>query len=234
MAFLESIRGEWQNYSLTTISLVLYWLVLAWLVLFEKEKIKNHMFIYSILVPLMLVALETVGILFLGGRSLGKIFLLLPIGILIPYGGVRITENLLKEKKKWLVILLYAIIIQSGISLRYEAAPLLGGMNIYKVSPDVVKYVRYVNKWAKVEEPYLLAPDEIASQIQEYDVDIRVAYGPGYDYYEGNLEQLMRQMDEYQCNCFMVPLEYDDEEYVKSKGYRLVVTDEGYALYARK
>lgn len=231
---LESIRGDWQEYSLSTISLVLYWLMLAWLLLYEKEKLKNNIFIYSILVPLMLVALEVASTLFLGGRSLGKIFLLLPLGILIPYGAMRVSEGFRWGKKKWLVILLYAIIIQAGISMRYENAPMLGGMNIYKVSPDVIQYVEYINEWSDIEEPFLLAPEEIASQIQEYDVDIRVAYGAGYDYFDGNLEQLILQMDAFDCNCLMVPLEYDDEEYVKAHGYRLVVTDEGYALYAKK
>ena len=231
---LESIRSNWQSYSLSTISLVLYWLVLAWLLLFEKEKLKNNIYLYAILVPVMLVALEVASGLFLGGRSLGKIFLLLPIGILIPYGGMRASEKFRPGKKKWLVILVYGIIIQSGISMRYETAPMLGGMNIYKVSPDVIQYVEYINEWAEVSEPFLLAPDEIASQIQEYDVNIRVAYGPGYDYFDGNLEQLILQMDAFGCNCLIVPLEYDDEEYVKAHGYRLVVIDEGYALYARK
>lgn len=231
---LESIRSDWLNYSLSTISLVLFWLVLAWIFLFEKDKRKNNVYVYSILVSLLILGMEIVGILLLGGRSLEKIFLLLPIGILIPYGGVRMTETIRNHSKKWFAILLYAIIIQSGIGFRYAAEPLQGGMNVYKITPDVMQYAYYIKEDAEDNEVFLLAPGMIASQIQEYDVDIRVAYGPGYDFYYGNLEQLLLQMDAFGCNYLLVPMEYNDEAYVKARDYRLVVIFEGHALYARE
>lgn len=234
MAVLESIRSDWLGYSMSTISVVLFFGVIAWVILFEKEKINNHIFIYSILVTFFLVVTQVAVYFFLGNRSLEKMFYLLPVGMLIPYGGVLIWRKLRQDKKRWVAIWLYAIIVQSAIGLRYTSATVQGGMNIYKISPDVMLYASYIKEDAGGDEAFLLAPEKVASQIQEYDVDIRVAYGPGYEYYYGNLEQLLLQMDAFGCNYLLVPMEYNDEEYVKSRNYRLVVIFKGHALYARE
>ncbi len=234
-ALFESIKSAWTSYSLTTLSLILYWLALVWLFLFEKRK--NILFWYAVVVSVLLVGMEAAGYYLFPNLSLLKMFYLLPTGILLCYAAVKIAEGAKGtsgEKKTWIIVLLYAIMIQAGITMKYDGAVLQGGMNSYKVSTCVEWMAYYINEDESLTNPYVLAPGKIVSQIQEFDVNIRVAYGEGYSYTAADIDGLLTKMDEYGCNCLIVSYNEDEEDYIKQKGYRLVVIHDDYAIYARK
>ncbi len=233
-ALFESIRLAWNSYSMTTINMILYWLAMVWLFLFEKKKKENILFWYAAFIPVMLLLMQISCFYLLPGRSLGKMFLLLPVGILMSYTAVRIAESGRGTKKTWIIVLLYAIMIQAGITMRYNSSVLQGGLNCYKISPSVEWMAYYIGEDEKLNEPYVLAPSQIASQIQEYDASIRVAYGEGYSYTGKDLDELLTEMDSVGCNCLIVRYDEEKEEYIKHKGYRLIVIHDNYAIYARK
>lgn len=231
---LENVKQIWENYSLTTISLVLYWLSLVWLILYKKDIRKSTLFIYALLIPAMVAVLQLAGILSPGEHSPDKLMYVFPTAILICYVGTEIGGGRRAAKKTWILIALYAIIIQTGMSLRYDEKLLVEGMNTYKVSSPVWKLSECINGDPNISEPYVLAPDEIACQIQEMDSNIRTVYG-NYDYTSRSLEELLFDMIQLDCNCLVLRYSEETVEYMKNRDdYRLVaVVENEYVLYAR-
>jgi hypothetical protein len=215
-------------------------MALAWLMLFDKERKKNQMLLLAVIVPAMIVLFQTANQVTGGGRSFDKLFFLLPTMSLLAYTGVRIAEAGQQRKNTWIIILLYAIIIQSGLGLQYDLSVVQGGNNSYKVSAVVVRFADAIDADESVTDPFLLAPDDISVQIREYDSHIRVAYGAGYVYQyssdflnQEGLETFLQSVEQYDCNMFIIPWEADDDDsYIQSLGYRMVAQYGGYALYA--
>jgi hypothetical protein len=234
------IRTIWIDYSYYTVNLVLYWMALAWLLLFDKERKKNQMLLLAVIVPAMIVLFQTANQVTGGGRAFDKLFFLLPTMSLLAYTGVRITEAEQPRKNTWIIILLYAIIIQSGLGLQYDLSVVQGGNHSYKVSTTAGRLADFVEADEAVTDPFLLAPDDISVQIREYDSHIRVAYGAGYAYQyssdflnQEGLEAFLQSVEQYGCNMFIIPWEADDDDsYIQSLGYRMVAQYDGYALYA--
>ena len=189
---------------------------IVYFIIGTKVKKPGAILIYSIVRAIM------------GGYLPYKIFLILPTAALLSYVGVELLGRTERLKKRWIIVVLYVIIIQAGIGLRYEPEFLTGAPNAYKISASVIGLDNYIRE---IEEPFLLAPSEVAASIQEYDPGVRVAYGEGYGYVENNLTGLLAAAKEYGCNCLLVRSQTADMEYMQSQGYELVVILEGYHLY---
>lgn len=233
---LELVKNIWQAYSATTISLVLYWLAVVWLLVFDKEKKKIDFIVYVIAIPIFVALVQGAGYFLFPDKSVSRVIFLLPIGTLLCYVGTRIgtdPKRAKAKKKAWITILLYGIIIQSGVNLRYSEEVLLGGMNQYKIGPTVCHLAEFITADEELHDPYVLAPNEISTQIQEYDPNIRVYFHDGFVYSALNLEIVSMQMDQTGCNCVIVPTEQDVEEFWKENGYRMIVIFDGYTVYAR-
>ena len=233
---LELVRDIWQTYSATTVSLVLYWLAVVWLLVFDKEKKNIDFIVYVIAIPIFIVLVQGAGYLFFPDKTVAWVIFLLPIGTLLCYVGSRIgtdQETAKAKKKAWITILLYGIIIQSGVNLRYSKEVLQGGMNQYKIGPTVCHLAEFITADEALSDPYVLAPNEISTQIQEYDPNIRVYFHEGFVYSARDLTIVSMQMDQTGCNCLIVPTNQDEEEFWKENGYRMIVIFDGYTVYAR-
>lgn len=225
---IESIAGNWHVYGIQTVQMVLYWLALVWIYLYDRRQGNVNLPFYAVYSFLGITAIMAAGIIFLGGYLPYKIFLILPTAALLSYVGVELLGRTERLKKRWIIVVLYVIIIQAGIGLRYEPEFLTGAPNAYKISASVIGLDNYIRE---IEEPFLLAPSEVAASIQEYDPGVRVAYGEGYGYEENNLLGLLAAAKDYGCNCLLVRSQTADMEYMQSQGYELVVILEGYHLY---
>jgi hypothetical protein len=225
---IETITGYWQYYSRQTVHIVLYWIALVWIFLHGRDWKKNQIFQYAVWSFLAITGIMFAGKVLLGGYLPFKIFMILPTAVLVAYVGVELAAKYWDTKKKWIIAGVYVIIIQAAIGLKYVPDFLAGAPNMYKISASVIWLDEYVQR---VENPFLLAPSEVASRIQEYDAGVRVAYGDGYAYAEGNIEELLASMQEYGCNCILIESEYVDMDYMEEQGYQLVVILEGYHLY---
>lgn len=230
---LESIKNNWVAFGQSTVHIVLWVLALAWIFLYEKKKEENLFLWYTVFATAFVWLLEFGCRAVLHRPMMFKTFYLLPIAILLAYVGVRVFEQGFLRKNKWIIIVLYAIIIQAGIGFEYTGNYLFANYNDQKISSTVMKTAEWIRDEVEWQRPMLLAPEQVASQIQEYDATIRVAYGDGYLYSMDNLEMLLRQADEYNCDCIMVRETIDDEEIVKSWGYRMIAIYDGYTLYSR-
>jgi hypothetical protein len=190
----------------------------------------------------MITALLTLNLRFGGGGTFEKGFYLLPCLALFCYVGTDLGTEVLKNKKTWIIAVLYAIIIQAGASMQYDIAAPRGLTSLHKVEYTTIWLADYISEHCS-KEIYMFAPQEIACGIQEYEPDIRVAYGEGFDYDADDLAALLVRMDEYGCNCLVVPWEdqvNDDgseketAEYIMSTGYRKLVLYDGYTVYVRQ
>ena len=66
-----------------------------------------------------------------------------------------------------------------------------------------------------VEKPRVLAPEEVAGELREYDTRFAVIYGEGLSFTQENLEQLQIETESYGCNCLVINSEYDNIEFFK-------------------
>lgn len=225
---IKTIIDNWHAYGVQTTHMVLYWIALVWIYLYDRRQGNARLPLQAVFSFLGITAIMAAGRIFLGGYLPYKIFLILPTAVLLAYVGVELLGRTELLKKRWIIILLYAIIIQAGIGLRYEPEFLTGAPNTYKISASVIGLDHYIRQ---IDQPFLLAPSEVAASIQEYDPGVRVAYGEGYGYAEGNLLALIESAEGYGCNCLLLRSETADMEYMQSQGYELVVILEGYHLY---
>ena len=65
-----------------------------------------------------------------------------------------------------------------------------------------------------VEKPRVLAPEQVAGELREYDTRFAVIYGEGLSFTQENLEQLQMETDSYGCNCLVINSEYDNIEFL--------------------
>lgn len=227
----ESVKNSWQSYGLETVSLVFYWIAVLWFFLYRKDRKQNHLYLFAVGSAVCIVIVQL--LLAATGRTpVQKLFYLLPVALLTAYAGTEICLNAFSAKKKWIIIVLYAIIIQSGTGWRFTTS-YLSNYNDDRISLPVEQIAECIESVEAIENPFVLAPEEVASQIQEYDADIRVAYGEGYQYTENNLEQLLYEMETYGCNMLIIRHEYDDEAYMKKLGLQQVIIFYGYSIYYR-
>lgn len=221
----------WESISMTTINLILYWLAVAWMLLFEKKR--GVFFWATLAVSVGVAGMELLSALFLGNRFQEKLYFLLPVTLVLCYAGVGIAESYAGRKRTWLIVLLYAIIVQAGLNFDYDVSVFQRNWNPYRVSDTVIRIADAIQADEQLESPYLIAPDEIASQIQEYNTDIRVIYGLDFVYDLQDVEGLLINMDNFECNCLVIPEEEAQDELILSEGYRVVTTCQGYKVYAR-
>ena len=232
----EFIQIMWKTYGANIISLVLYYLAVVWLLVFDKEKKKIDVIVYVLGIPGLILAIQIAMQHFSPEKVTMHLLALLPTGILLCYVGTRIAaeqKSANAMKKAWITILLYGIIIQSGVNLRYSIEVLQGGLNPYKISPTVCHLAEFITADEELHDPYVLAPNEVSTQIQEYDPNIRVYFHEGFEYSARDLTIVSMQMDQTGCNCVIVPTEQDVEEFWKENGYRMIVIFDGYTVYAR-
>ena len=226
----ESIKSNWQTFELDTVSIVFYWLAAAWFILYRKDRKKKNIYIYAVFITLLIVFMQ-LALAVTGRPPMAKLYYLLPEGIFIGYVSVEIFAPKAQGKKKWIIILLYAIIIQAGTGWKFTTDYAFANYNDRKISSTVMQMADCIEGVEEVNEPFLLAPEEIATQIQEYDTDIRVAYGEGYIYTEDNLDSLLYEMETYNCSFLIVKHVYDDEDWMKEQGLTQVIIFDGYSLY---
>jgi hypothetical protein len=200
------------------------------MLLFEKKK--GVFCWFCMAAPVLIAALEIGSYLLLGDKSQDKLFWLIPVGLALCYVGSRIANNI-DMKKTWFIVMIYAIIIQAGLNLRYDGSIFQKNWNPYQVSETVIRIADALQANEQLESLYLIAPDEIASQIQEYDTDIRVIYGLDFVYDSQDVEGLLINMDNYQCNCLVIPEQKAEDERILPEGYRTIMTYNGYKVYAR-
>ena len=122
--------------------------------------------------------------------------------------GVVMTDYLINiptKKEKIIVIVIYILLLQAGMGLNYTSQHLEFITNSYKISNEVMEIAEQLEF---VEKPRVLAPEQVAGELREYDTRFAVIYGEGLSFTQENLEQLQMETDSYGCNCLVINSEY--------------------------
>ena len=147
--------------------------------------------------------------------------------------GVAMTDyliNIPSKKEKIIVIVIYILLIQAGMGLNYTSQHLEFITNSYKISNEVMEIAEQLEF---VEKPRVLAPEQVAGELREYDTRFAVIYGEGLSFTQENLEQLQMETDSYGCNCLVINSEYDNIEFFNSIGFSKIYNTEHYEVYAK-
>ena len=147
--------------------------------------------------------------------------------------GVAMTDyliNIPSKKEKIIVIVIYILLIQAGMGLNYTSQHLEFITNSYKISNEVMEIAEQLEF---VEKPRVLAPEEVAGELREYDTRFAVIYGEGLSFTQENLEQLQIETESYGCNCLVINSEYDNIEFFNSIGFSKIYNTEHYEVYAK-
>ena len=175
-----------------------------------------------------LLIYEIFGILFLMTPGIAN-------GILniVAVVGVVMTDYLINiptKKEKIIVIVIYILLLQAGMGLNYTSQHLEFITNSYKISNEVMEIAEQLEF---VEKPRVLAPEQVAGELREYDTRFAVIYGEGLSFTQENLEQLQMETDSYGCNCLVINSEYDNIEFFNSIGFSKIYNTEHYEVYAK-
>ena len=138
--------------------------------------------------------------------------------------------NIPTKKEKIIVIVIYILLLQAGMGLNYTSQHLEFITNSYKISNEVMEIAEQLEF---VEKPRVLAPEQVAGELREYDTRFAVIYGEGLSFTQENLEQLQMETDSYGCNCLVINSEYDNIEFFNSIGFSKIYNTEHYEVYAK-
>ena len=233
----ETIKMIWQNYNLTGIPFVLIGISIAWILLFGKSKTEWRLLEVTLIFIIGIFGIQIADGCFHEESYNFELLVSGSVSVLICYAGVSMISRAItnwNNKTIVLACLLFLLVFQSGLNLKYDFSAVIEKIkNPYKVSEATIQIADSIKADGKIDLLYLIAPDEITSQIQEYDSDFRVVPGLSI-YYQGNdVYGLLVAMDNTGCSCLVLPEDISDDGYMNENGYRKVSICDGYVIYTR-
>ena len=212
----EDIKNAYFSYNGMGTNVFFLFVAIFYFLIINKKRQRN------------LLIYEIFGILFLVTPGIAN-------GILniVSVVGVAMTDyliNIPSKKEKIIVIVIYILLIQAGMGLNYTSQHLEFITNSYKISNEVMEIAEQLEF---VEKPRVLAPEEVAGELREYDTRFAVIYGEGLSFTQENLEQLQIETESYGCNCLVINSEYDNIEFFNSIGFSKIYNTEHYEVYAK-
>ena len=212
----EDIKNAYFSYNGMGTNVFFLFVSIFYLLITNKKRQRN------------LLIYEIFGILFLVTPGIAN-------GILniVSVVGVAMTDyliNIPSKKEKIIVIVIYILLLQAGMGLNYTSQHLEFITNSYKISNEVMEIAEQLEF---VEKPRVLAPEQVAGELREYDTRFAVIYGEGLSFTQENLEQLQMETDSYGCNCLVINSEYDNIEFFNSIGFSKIYNTEHYEVYAK-
>ena len=212
----EDIKNAYFSYNGMGTNVFFLFVAIFYFLIINKKRQRN------------LLIYEIFGILFLMTPGIAN-------GILniVAVVGVVMTDYLINiptKKEKIIVIVIYILLLQAGMGLNYTSQHLEFITNSYKISNEVMEIAEQLEF---VEKPRVLAPEQVAGELREYDTRFAVIYGEGLSFTQENLEQLQMETDSYGCNCLVINSEYDNIEFFNSIGFSKIYNTEHYEVYAK-
>jgi len=229
---LRIIRDAYQSYSNSVYSMVFLLIALVYMLIRYKRK-EKELLLYEIFGMLLLTMPVVANRLMTMGGDYGYHWLLYAIlcaAIVIAYAGTEVLSETLKKREKLLVVICFMIALQFSKGFAYSTDSLMLLSNFAKASEETVIMSERLED---VEEPVVIAPKEIASELKRYNNSLKVAYGKDVSYDSDNLRQFLLAAENYNCNCMIVALEVDDEQIMNEAGFYTLQVTENYKLYTR-
>ena len=213
----EDIKNAYFSYNGMGTNVFFLFVAIFYFLIINKKRQRN-LLIYEIFGILFLMTPGIAnGILNMSGQNTDH-WMVYGILNIVAVVGVVMTDYLINiptKKEKIIVIVIYILLLQAGMGLNYTSQHLEFITNSYKISNEVMEIAEQLEF---VEKPRVLAPEQVAGELREYDTRFAVIYGEGLSFTQENLEQLQMETDSYGCNCLVINSEYDNIEFFNIYG----------------
>lgn len=194
----EDIKNAYFSYNGMGTNVFFLFVAIFYFLIINKKRQRN-LLIYEIFGILFLMTPGIAnGILNMSGQNTDH-WMVYGILNIVAVVGVVMTDYLINiptKKEKIIVIVIYILLLQAGMGLNYTSQHLEFITNSYKISNEVMEIAEQLEF---VEKPRVLAPEQVAGELREYDTRFAVIYGEGLSFTQENLEQLQMETDSYGC-----------------------------------
>ena len=183
----EDIKNAYFSYNGMGTNVFFLFVAIFYFLIINKKRQRN-LLIYEIFGILFLMTPGIAnGILNMSGQNTDH-WMVYGILNIVAVVGVVMTDYLINiptKKEKIIVIVIYILLLQAGMGLNYTSQHLEFITNSYKISNEVMEIAEQLEF---VEKPRVLAPEQVAGELREYDTRFAVIYGEGLSFTQENLE----------------------------------------------
>ena len=183
----EDIKNAYFSYNGMGTNVFFLFVAIFYFLIINKKRQRN-LLIYEIFGILFLMTPGIAnGILNMSGQKTDH-WMVYGILNIVSVVGVAMTDyliNIPSKKEKIIVIVIYILLLQAGLGLNYTSQHLEFITNSYKISNEVMEIAEQLEF---VEKPRVLAPEQVAGELREYDTRFAVIYGEGLSFTQENLD----------------------------------------------
>lgn len=254
--FMESVV-IFKNYAGGRYIVVLFLLALAFLLFAEKNKKRRALFVYmplSLLLLFFFPIFRKVFVRLMGeGDTYYRILWLVPMGMVIAYGSVKLAALLAEKYDKngiWLkrgVLAAVCVAVMLCGKYVYASQYMSKAENPYHLPQKVIDICDVIAPAEGEERIWAVFPTDLVYFVRQYDTDIQLLYGremvePKWQYAEPvhtimnhpttiDVEELLKLTRERYCTYIVLPSNKDITADPTDYGLELLDTIEGYPIY---
>ena len=167
----EDIKNAYFSYNGMGTNVFFLFVAIFYFLIINKKRQRN-LLIYEIFGILFLMTPGIAnGILNMSGQNTDH-WMVYGILNIVAVVGVVMTDYLINiptKKEKIIVIVIYILLLQAGMGLNYTSQHLEFITNSYKISNEVMEIAEQLEF---VEKPRVLAPEQVAGELREYDMQL--------------------------------------------------------------
>lgn len=251
--FMESVV-IFKNYVGGRYIVAIFLLALLYLFLAEKDKRRRAMFVYmpiSLLLAFFFPITRKAFVRLMGeGDTYYRILWLVPMGIVIAYGGLKFAGFVCEKKGQWMkrfALAALAAAVAFGGTYVYASQYMSRAENLYHIPQKVIDICDVIAPAEGEERIWAVFPTDLVYFVRQYDTDIQLLYGremvePKWQYAEPvhtvmnhpvriDIEELLALTRERNCTYIVLPNNKGVSAAPEDFGLELLDTIEGYPIY---
>lgn len=254
--FMESVV-IFKNYAGGKYLVIVFLLSLAFLLITEKNKRRRALFLYmplSLLLLFFFPLFRKVFVRLMGGEgdTYYRVLWLIPMGIIVAYGGVKLAGLLREKWGTWaggIACAAAGAAIIFGGKYVYASQYMSEAQNMYHLPQTVVDICDLIAPTEGEERIWAVFPTDLVYFVRQYDTDIQLLYGremvePKWQYAEPvhtvmnhpttiDIEELLELTRERYCTYIVLPNVKNKgvTEAPENFGLELIDTVDGYPVY---
>lgn len=230
---LAVLKNVFDSYNGKAYPLIFLFTALIYFILREKKE-QRSLLIYEIFGILLLVTpfignkIITLGA---GKESNWPVYGILCMIPVTGYIAAELFHERKGKKEQYRFLIVFFIVIQLGLGFSVTGEPFILPKNLQKTSAsvsEIAKTLEADTEW------YVMAPEQIAGELREYDSSIRVFFDDSYALMQEDVNLLQSEAAFNGCNCVILEKEYDDEEAMLAGGFTKLADIEEYIIYIKR
>ena len=226
------IKNAYFSYNGLGINLFFLFVCIIYILILNQKKHRN-LLIYEIFGILLLMTPGIANCILKAGDGAQEGWMLygiLNVAAVVAYVAVKYLMEIQKKSEKVLILVMYIILLQAGMNINYTGNHFMRTTNLYKISQETIQIAKNIDH---IEQPRILAPESVGSELREYDTKYAVIYGEGLSFTQDNIDQLQIEIASYGCNCVILNTEYENQEILNNIGFSKIKNTEHYVVYAK-